>query len=59
MLSRRRFPLQRKPLSKFTEEELMEILETNQTADCCYLACICSEVLRRMLKEKLNEKRMD
>lgn len=41
-----------KPLNEYTHEELYRFLEKNSSTDHVVLACICSEILRRQLKEK-------
>ena len=39
----------KKPLKELTMEEMLSVLENNENTDIRILACICSEVLRRLL----------
>lgn len=36
-----------KPLAEYSNEELCEFLDNNESTDATVLACICSEILRR------------
>jgi hypothetical protein len=38
-----------KPLHKYSNEELAEFLKNNETTDASVLACICSEILKRLI----------
>jgi len=40
-----------KSLREYTDDELYEILEHNEIIDLCRLSGICSEVLRRQIKQ--------
>lgn len=44
-----------KPLREYTDQELYEFLELNQVKDAAVLACICSEILRRKMKDEFKE----
>jgi hypothetical protein len=41
-----------KSLKEFTDDELYKVLSDNENISTYTLACICSEVLRRMIEEK-------
>lgn len=44
----------RKPLKDFTDQELYEVLEKNESTELKILAGICSEILRRKLKKEMD-----
>ena len=50
-----------KPLKDFTDEELIFVIENNETIQIQLLAPICSEILRRMNNNKalLPEKKWE
>lgn|GEM_PF-5764166 len=46
---KKRSQIQKEKLKDFSDEELLECLNKNEELDASFLACICSEVLRRRL----------
>ena len=42
-----------KPLKNYTSEELKSILDKCETVDQGALACVCSEVLRRLFNKEI------
>lgn len=45
-----------KSLRDYTDDELLHYLENNMTTDVQVLAGICSEILRRMLIDRITNK---
>jgi hypothetical protein len=48
--------VRKKSLRDYTDDELYEILQKNETCDLSILSGICSEVLRRMITEEKKGK---
>jgi len=48
--------VRKKSLRDYTDDELYEILQKNETCDLSMLSGICSEVLRRMITKEKNDK---